>query len=167
MIFPMKRWQGVVQLPSCVWLSLTPWTAARQASLFLTISWSLPKFMSIESVIEMWRLLVSLVGAVLVVRWGKKLRVGCRANRRWNEISECRHLLSFPVKLCEIWSLSFFLIMEVINLFLYFWPYHRACWIPGPWPGIKLVPLQWKRRFLTTGPPGKSPWIHFQRKQVT
>ena len=39
----------VVQLPSHVWLFLTPWTAARQASLFLTISWSLPKFMSFES----------------------------------------------------------------------------------------------------------------------
>ena len=31
-------------------LFATPWTAARQASLFLAISWSLPKFMSIELV---------------------------------------------------------------------------------------------------------------------
>ena len=31
--------------------SATPWTTAHQASLSLTISWSLPKFMSIESVI--------------------------------------------------------------------------------------------------------------------
>ena len=30
--------------------SATPWAAARQASLSLTISWSLPKFMSIELV---------------------------------------------------------------------------------------------------------------------
>ena len=30
---------------------MTPWTAALQASLSLTISWSLPKFMSIESMI--------------------------------------------------------------------------------------------------------------------
>ena len=29
--------------------SATPWTAARQASLFITSSWSLPKLMSIES----------------------------------------------------------------------------------------------------------------------
>ena len=29
---------------------MTPWTAAHQASLSLTISWSLPKFMYIESV---------------------------------------------------------------------------------------------------------------------
>ena len=40
----------VVQVPSHVQLSATPWTAARQASLSLTIFQSLPKFMSIESV---------------------------------------------------------------------------------------------------------------------
>ena len=33
-----------------VYDSATPWIAARQASLFLTISWSLPKFMPITSV---------------------------------------------------------------------------------------------------------------------
>ena len=38
-----------VQLLSCVWLFSIPWTAARQASLFFTISWSLLKLMSIES----------------------------------------------------------------------------------------------------------------------
>ena len=41
----------VVQSLSCVWLFATPWTAAHQASLSFTISWSLLKFMSIESVI--------------------------------------------------------------------------------------------------------------------
>ena len=40
----------VVQSRSCVWLFVTPWTAARQASLSFTISQSLLKFMSIESV---------------------------------------------------------------------------------------------------------------------
>ena len=40
----------VVQLLSRVWLSVTPWTAARQASLPFTISQSLLKLMSIESV---------------------------------------------------------------------------------------------------------------------
>ena len=39
-----------VQLLSRVRLFLTPWTAAHQASLSLTISWSLLKLMSIESV---------------------------------------------------------------------------------------------------------------------
>ena len=40
----------VVQSLSHVQLSATPWTAACQASLFCTISCSLPKFMSIELV---------------------------------------------------------------------------------------------------------------------
>ena len=39
-----------VQLLSCVRLFATPWTAAHQASLSITNSWSLLKFMSIESV---------------------------------------------------------------------------------------------------------------------
>ena len=38
----------VVQSLSHVQLFVTPWTAALQASLSLTVSWSLPKFMSIE-----------------------------------------------------------------------------------------------------------------------
>ena len=48
-------WKGifivdVVQVPSRVWLFMTPWTAACQASLFFTISQSWPKFPSVESV---------------------------------------------------------------------------------------------------------------------
>ena len=40
----------VVQSLSCVWLFATPWTATRQTSLSFTISDSLLKLMSIESV---------------------------------------------------------------------------------------------------------------------
>ena len=40
----------VVQLLSHVWLFATPWTAACQASLSFTVSWSLLRLMSIESV---------------------------------------------------------------------------------------------------------------------
>ena len=39
-----------VQLLNCVWLFVTPWTVARQPSLSITISQSLLKLMSIESV---------------------------------------------------------------------------------------------------------------------
>ena len=39
-----------VQSLSCVWLFATPWTAAHQASLSITNSWSLLQLMSIESV---------------------------------------------------------------------------------------------------------------------
>ena len=47
-----------VQLLSCVQLFLTPWTAARQASLSITNSWSLPKLISIESVMPSNRLIL-------------------------------------------------------------------------------------------------------------
>ena len=39
-----------VQSLSCVWLFVSPWTVARQASLTITSSQSIPKLMSIESV---------------------------------------------------------------------------------------------------------------------
>ena len=41
-----------VRLLSCVWLFATPWIAAHQASLSIINSWSLPKLMSIESVMS-------------------------------------------------------------------------------------------------------------------
>ena len=41
---------GVVQLLGCIQLFVTPWTAARQASLSFTISCSFLKLMSFESV---------------------------------------------------------------------------------------------------------------------
>ena len=41
---------SLVQLLSCVWLFETPWTTAHQASLSITNSWSLPKFISIDTV---------------------------------------------------------------------------------------------------------------------
>ena len=52
---PRKEHQNsvvVVQLLSCVCLFSTPWTAARQASMSFTISWSLLKLTSLESVIS-------------------------------------------------------------------------------------------------------------------
>ena len=56
---------AVVQSPSRVWLFATPWTAAHQASLSLTISQSLPKFMSVclftEDNIEKWFMLRVLI----------------------------------------------------------------------------------------------------------
>ena len=45
---PHKKAFSSVQLLSHVRLFATPWNAARQASLSITYSWSLPKFMSIE-----------------------------------------------------------------------------------------------------------------------
>ena len=59
MIFPVvvywfEGWArnkaAVVQLLTCLWVFGTPWTAARQASLSFTISQTLLKLMSIESI---------------------------------------------------------------------------------------------------------------------
>ena len=49
------KWTGMgkfnsVQSLSCIWFFATPWTAARQASLSITNSWSPPKLTSIKSV---------------------------------------------------------------------------------------------------------------------
>ena len=51
MIIHLTSLPAVVQSLSCVWLFVTPWTAARQASLSFTISWSLLKLMFIEFMI--------------------------------------------------------------------------------------------------------------------
>ena len=47
-----------VQFFSCVWLFATPWTAALQASLSITNSWSLLRLMSIESVMPSKHLII-------------------------------------------------------------------------------------------------------------
>ena len=44
------HWLLLAQLLSHLRMSVTPWIASRQASLSITISWSLPKLKSIESV---------------------------------------------------------------------------------------------------------------------
>ena len=59
-LFYMPHNRKVVQLLSCVWLFETPWTAAGQASLSITNSQSLLKFMSIESVIPSNHLIPSM-----------------------------------------------------------------------------------------------------------
>ena len=49
----MELFVVVVHSLNCVWLFATPWTAAHQAPLSFTISQSLHKFMSTESVYEL------------------------------------------------------------------------------------------------------------------
>ena len=47
---PVLPWLSSVESLSCIELFETPWTTAHQVSLSITNSWSLPKLMSIESV---------------------------------------------------------------------------------------------------------------------
>ena len=51
-------WAYSVQLLSCVWLFVTQWTVARQASPFITNSESLLKLMSIELVMPSYHLIL-------------------------------------------------------------------------------------------------------------
>ena len=48
----------VIELLSCVRLFVTPWTAACQASLSFTVSWSLLKLTSVESVMQSHHLIL-------------------------------------------------------------------------------------------------------------
>ena len=82
---PFLKVGVVVQLLSHVWLFVTPWTVGCQASLFFTISWSLLRFTSIESVmlanhLILWHLLLLLPSifssirifsseSALLIRW--------------------------------------------------------------------------------------------------
>ena len=54
----LNKYFAVVQWLSHVWLFAPPWTAARQDSLSFTISWSLRKLMSIESVIPSYHFIL-------------------------------------------------------------------------------------------------------------
>ena len=69
---------SLVQLPSHVWLFANPWTAARQAFLSITNSWSLLKLMSIQSVMPSNHLILCFPSirvfsneSVLRIRWQK------------------------------------------------------------------------------------------------
>ena len=84
---------AVVQLPSPVWLSETPWTAARQASLSFTISRSLLKLMSIESVMPSNHLI--LCHPLLLLPW------------IFFHIRVFSNDLALPIKGPKYWSFSF------------------------------------------------------------
>ena len=84
----MKK-HGSVQSLSHVWLFVTPWTAARQASLF-TISQSLPKFMSLASVMPsshliLWHPLLLLPSIFPSIRdFSNKSAVHIRWLKHWS-----------------------------------------------------------------------------------
>ena len=80
----------VVQLLSRAQLFTTPWTAARQASLSLTTSWSLYKFMSIASVMSsshliLWCPLLVLPSVFPSIRdFSNESSVHIRGSKSWN-----------------------------------------------------------------------------------
>ena len=79
-----------VQSLSCVWLFETPWTAAHQASLSITNSWSLLRLMSIELVMPsnhliLWHPLLLLPSIFLSVRvFSNELALCIRWPKYWS-----------------------------------------------------------------------------------
>ena len=73
----------VVQSVSCVQLFVTLWTAACQASLSFTISWSLLKFMSIE--------------------WVMLLTISSSATPKVQESKQNSNKIQKPL-LCPVWQ---------------------------------------------------------------
>ena len=106
----------IIQSPSHVWLFPIPWTAALQASLSLTISQSLPKFMFIASVMLsshfiLWRPLVLLSSifpsirnssseSAVHVRWPKY----CSFSFSINPSNEYSGLISLKIDLISLLS---------------------------------------------------------------
>ena len=88
--------------------SVTPWTAACQASLSSTISWSLLKFMSIESIMQSYHLLPLLLlssifpsirvfsnESALCIKWPKYW------NFSFSPSNEYSGLVSFRIDWCD------------------------------------------------------------------
>ena len=107
---------SLVQLFSCVWLFVTPWITARQASLSITNSWCLLKLMSIESVMPSSRLIlcypllllpsippssrVFSSESTLHMRWSKYWSFSIRAS------SEHPGLISFRMDWLDLFAVS-------------------------------------------------------------
>ena len=122
---------------SNVQLFAIPWTAAHQASLFITNSRSSLKLMSIESVIlfnQPSRYAVASVSNIRIIKIFKELK--WYHFKSWSRFS----FLSF---------LFFFFLLQCI-----------ACGIVVPWPGNKPRPSAVEAQNPSHWPPGKSPHIH-------
>ena len=133
-----------------VWLFVTPWTAAQQVSMSFTISRSLLKLMSTESVMPSNHLILC-CPLLFLPSIFPSIRVLS------NESTLC---LRWP----KYWSFSISRSNEYSVLF-----HPPGMWDPSsPNP----CPLQWKCGVLTTGPPGKSwvvifnPWGSFKKGVV-
>ena len=105
----------IVQSLSCVQLFVTPWTAARQASLSFTLSWSLFKFMSIESMMLSNHLILcfSLLLLLLVFSsirvFSNELALHVRWPKYWN--------FSFSISLYNEYSGLISFRMDWLDLF--------------------------------------------------
>ena len=103
----------IVQSPGHIWLFATPWTAASQASLSLTISQSLPKFMFIALVMPPSHLILwcpLLLSVFLSIRYfSSESAVGIRWPKYWsfsfNISPSNNYSVLLPLRLTGLFSL--------------------------------------------------------------
>ena len=100
----------VVQSLSPVWFFVTPWTAARQASLFFTISQNLLKLMSIESVMPSNHLIL------------------CRLLLLLPSIFPCIRVFSSESALCIRWPEYWRVLVSTSKLVLNLWGDQVVYW---------------------------------------
>ena len=81
-----------VQSLNCVWLFAAPWIAPHQASLSITSSWSLPKLMSMESVMPSDRTMIIQHSQIL----GKQIHKWIKLVPVWKDDHKCLAWDRFP-----------------------------------------------------------------------
>ena len=159
---------------SGVQLFVTLWTAACQASLFLTISWSLPKFMSIESVIpsnhfifchpllllpSIFPISESFPMSQLFTSGGQSIGVSASSSVLPLSIWGWFPLgLTLPTLKPKLTLLQLSLYLFIKNLFIWLcWVFRcsTACEILVFWLGMEAMSSVLQGGFLTTGPLGK------------
>ena len=135
---PVYSYFVAVQLPSQVRLFKTPWTAAHQASLSLTVSQSLSKFMSTARVMRsshliLWCLFLLLSSIFPSIRiFSKEWAVSIRSTKYWNfnkprqGITKQRHHFVNKSPYSQSYGLS--------NNHVWMWELdHKECWAPKNW----------------------------------
>ena len=141
-----------VQSLSRIQLFATPWTAARQASLSITNSWSLLKLMSIESVMPSNHhtlcrpfllppsifpsIRVFSKESVLHIRWPKNWSFSFNINPS-NKYSG---LISFRMDWLDLLAVQRTLksLLPFAIILCLFWVFgHKSCGIVADWPGVE------------------------------
>ena len=138
-----------VQSLSHVWLFATPWTAARQASLSITSSWSLPKLMSIESVMSSSHLI--LCRPLLLPSIFPSIRVFSNKSAlhiRWPKYWSFSFKISPSNEYSGLISFQFSSVQLLSRVRLFVTPgtkQHARPPCPSPTPGVypNLRPLSW------------------------
>ena len=118
--------------------SVTPWIAACQATLSFTISQSLLKLISFELMMPS-----NHSNPFLMIFFLKIFK----------SMKHFKSLHWICYSIASVLCFGFF--------------GHETCGILTPWPDIEPHPSHWKAKILTTGRPGKSPFLTFQKQPRT